>query len=315
VTLAQATAAYLSDRRLKPRTVKDIETAMRRDFPDWQGMAITEIRPAMVEDRFRHLTDGKASGAAGKLAMRYLRAILNHASAKFGDDDKPLLTANPVKRLSVTARGWTAGRRRRSTIKAQGMAAWFKAVLVLDGFHLAAEARDCLLLMALAGVRPSEALGLLWDDVDFAGRTLTFRDTKNGTDHELPLTGWLAERLAQRRGQSGGPLVFSDVLGAPLRYVHFRLALDRVAKQSRHPAIMPTDLRRTFITTAEALDTGPYTMKALLNHKPAGRDVTSGYVVITTDRLRAPMQAIEAALLGQAGIKPAAEVVALRAAQ
>jgi integrase len=314
VTLAQATTAYLADRQLKPRTVNDVETAMRRDFPDWQGMAITEIRPAMIEDRFKELTAGKASGAAGKLAMRYLRAILNHASAKFGDDDKPLLAANPVKRLSVTARGWTAGRRRRSTIKAQGVAAWFDAVLALDGFHLAAEARDCLLLMALTGVRPSEALGLLWDDVDLAGRTLTFRDTKNRTDHELPLTEWLADRLAARHGQSGGPLVFSDVIGTSLRYVHFRLALDRVAEQSGI-SIMPTDLRRTFITTAEALDTGPYTMKALLNHKPAGRDVTSGYVVITVDRLRAPMQAIEAALLGQAKLKPQAEVVALRAAQ
>ena len=97
--------------------------------------------------------------------------------------------------------------------------------------------------------------------------------------------------------------MFSDQLGAPLRYVHFRLALDRVAEQSG-VNIMPTDLRRTFITTAEALDTGPYTMKALLNHKPAGRDVTSGYVVITTDRLRGPMQAIEDTLLGQAGLKP-----------
>ena len=50
------------------------------------------------------------------------------------------------------------------------MAAWFEAVLALKGFHLAAEARDCLLLMVLTGVRPGEALGLLWDDVDFAGR-------------------------------------------------------------------------------------------------------------------------------------------------
>ena len=73
------------------------------------------------------------------------------------------LLANPVNRLSITRRGWNAGRRRRTTIKADGMKAWFGAVLELGGFHLAAEARDCLLLMALTGVRPGEALALLWD--------------------------------------------------------------------------------------------------------------------------------------------------------
>ena len=114
MTLQQAVDAYLGDRDLKPRTVKDVRVIMPRYFADWLRLPITDIRPAMIEDRYAKLVEGKASGAAAKLAMRYLRSILNYASAKFGDDDKPLLTTNPVKRLSVTRKGWTAGKRRRT---------------------------------------------------------------------------------------------------------------------------------------------------------------------------------------------------------
>jgi integrase len=53
----------------------------------------------------------------------------------------------------------------------------------------------------------------------------------------------------------------------------------------------PHDLRRTFITIAESLDIPHYALKALLNHS-LGSDVTGGYVCMTVDRLREPMQRI-----------------------
>ena len=34
----------------------------------------------MIEDRYAAMVEGKASGAAAKLAFRYLRAILNYAT-------------------------------------------------------------------------------------------------------------------------------------------------------------------------------------------------------------------------------------------
>lgn len=53
----------------------------------------------------------------------------------------------------------------------------------------------------------------------------------------------------------------------------------------------PHDLRRTFITIAEGLDIPAYALKRLLNHKQAG-DVTAGYIIPNTERLREPMQRI-----------------------
>ena len=51
------------------------------------------------------------------------------------------------------------------------------------------------------------------------------------------------------------------------------------------------DLRRTFVTIAEGLDIPAYALKRLLNHK-GGAEVTAGYIIVDTERLREPMQRI-----------------------
>jgi len=56
-----------------------------------------------------------------------------------------------------------------------------------------------------------------------------------------------------------------------------------------------------------------YALKALVNHKSgSGGDVTAGYIQITSERLRKPMQAIESYILAAAGVTAGAEVVQLR---
>jgi hypothetical protein len=45
------------------------------------------------------------------------------------------------------------------------------------------------------------------------------------------------------------------------------------------------DLRRTFLTTAEMLEVPHYALKRLANHV-ATKDVTSGYVVVSVERMR-----------------------------
>jgi integrase len=62
------------------------------------------------------------------------------------------------------------------------------------------------------------------------------------------------------------------------------------------------DLRRTFITVS--LDIPYAALKRLLNHSD-GNDVTGGYLQITTDRLREPMEQISAKLLELMGMSVA----------
>ncbi len=73
----------------------------------------------------------------------------------------------------------------------------------------------------------------------------------------------------------------------------------------------PHDLRRTFITIAESLDIPAYALKRLLNHT-SGADVTAGYIVASTERLREPMQKITDFMLKSASMRATAEVVPMR---
>ena len=68
----------------------------------------------------------------------------------------------------------------------------------------ACEARDdrlhFLVLMALAtGARQGELLALRWRDVDFQGEIATLRDTKNGDERVVPVTGTALVEARRRR--------------------------------------------------------------------------------------------------------------------
>jgi len=90
---------------------------------------------------------------------------------------------------------------------------------------------------------------------------------------------------------------------------NLRYSLESIARISG-VKFMAHDLRRTFATVAESLDIPTYALRALLNHK-GGSDVTGGYLIITTERLRSPMEKIEDFVLKAAGIRASADVVAL----
>ena len=61
------------------------------------------------------------------------------------------------------------------------------------------------------------------------------------------------------------------------------------------------DLRRTFITIAESIDTSAYALKRLVNHKMTN-DVTAGYIVSDVERLRKPMEQISKRILQYFGV-------------
>jgi integrase len=311
LTLQTAVDEYLQ-RNLKESTRKDVKRAVEQ-FKDWLNKPVTDITPVMVEERHKGLSEAKqSSGARANLTMRYLRAILNHASVKHAaPDGTPLLVVNPVQRLGAVKR-WNKVKRRRTFLKPHMMPSWWKVVMEgLADLSMGAEMRDCLLFSMLTGARPNEAIGLQWRHVDFKGKTVMFPDTKNHSDHELPMTEFIQAMLKQRHQLCGHhEYVFSNMEGRRLTQIT-RWAQKRIDNAvGEH--VMPTDLRRTFVTTAERLDIGPYTLKRMLNHTIEGNDVTAGYIVPTTDRLRTPMQLIEDQILRDAGVK-SGDVVELRA--
>ncbi|MEW6490108.1 MAG: integrase family protein [Thermodesulfobacteriota bacterium] len=300
VTLGKAVAAYLAGRDLKPRTVRDVNAAMK-DLGGWQDRRLLDLTPDAVQRKHRELS--KASPARANLTMRYLRAVWNHASAATAaPDGTPVLPPSPVARLSAL-KAWNRVDRRKTVVKKADLRPWFQAVLKLPR----STPRDFLQTVILTGLRRSEALGLTWDQVDLEEGTLTVTDTKARRDHTLPLGTYLRDLLKARKKKAAGPLVFADKLGRP--YSNVRYALDAVEEASG-VSFCIHDLRRTFATVAESLDVSAYAVKRLLNHATAG-DVTAGYLAesFDTDRLRGPMQRIEDTILRLGGVKGGAEVV------
>lgn len=280
VTLKEALSAYLADRPLKPRTIKDINQAFKA-FEDWLTKPLNNISREMVSKRHREL--GIASPARANLSMRYLRAVFNYAIAYFTDKaGKPYFLDNPVKRLSET-KAWYRIERKETLITPEQIKPWLESVLGLKN----QVARDYFITVILTGLRRTEAMNLTWSDVNFKRKTLTVRDTKNHRDHTLPLSDYLVEVLKARKANSFGEFVFESNKG---KLHNLRYAQDSVVENSGVNFTIH-DLRRTFATIANSLDIPAYTVKMLLNHKITG-DVTAGYIITDVERLRIPMQKI-----------------------
>jgi len=303
-SVREALAEYQEARKdLKPRTRSDMASAFKEVFPDWLDKPLSKITPSMVEKRHREHGQTR-SEARANLAMRYLRALFNYAEAQYQDDEgKPLIEGNPVKKLSQT-RGWFRVDRRQTVIKAHELAAWWKAVEEQGNPTL----RDYFHFVLLTGVRRKEASLLKWSEVDMKARTFTILDPKNHQDHTLPLSDYLLGLLARRKAEAVNEYVFTHRDGKLPQ--NPQKAQERILEASG-VAFCIHDLRRTFATIAESLDIPAYALKRLLNHAN-GADVTAGYIVASTERLREPMQKITDFVLKAAGVKATAEVIELR---
>lgn len=280
----------------KARTIRDIHTVTERYFEGWMDDPVTAITGEMVKNRHAEIAQNAPTQA--NLAMRYLRAALNHVNAE-SDDETPIIATNPVDRLKRLNQ-WADTKPKTTRIERDDISSWVNAVRTeLTGLKHGTEHRDALLFILLTGARLSEVFGneqdgypaLQWTDVDLDKRTVTFRDTKNRSDHKLPLGSALTEILKARK-EASGKFVFGNKKDETS--TDFRTAFSRVEKATGLRATAH-DLRRTFATVANTLDISAYKLKRLLNHISGNtNDVTAGYVgEITTDDLREPMQRIE----------------------
>lgn len=279
----------------KARTKRDIETVMTRHFTAWMDKPAASITGDMVAKRQKEIAETAPTQA--NLAMRYLRAALNHVNPT----SAPIFATNPVEKLKEQNL-WADTKRKTGRIDRESLPDWVEAVTTgLIGLKYETEHRDALLFLLLTGARLAEAFGsvrdeyppLRWRDVDLNRKTITFRDTKNRTDHTLPMGQRLAEMLTARKEVAGPEFVFSRSDGQMVPD-DLRGALARIEKSTGIHATAH-DLRRTFAGVANSLDISAYKLKRLLNHISGNRgDVTVGYIgEITTDDLREPMQRIE----------------------
>jgi len=255
-----------------------------------QKTVLMEERKGSHVGRIRKTRDesNRRKEASADLVMRVLRAVLNYAFA--GQEEDGRMRVNPVSILS-RKKTWFRVERRRNLIKNSDLPKWHNAVLALPNPHM----RDFLLFLLFTGLRRNEAAKLKWSHVSFDEEAFTIVDTKNKEPHTLPMSDYLYRMLKTRHDVLRENQYVFPSEGDKGYIQEPKRAIDNVTANT---GIFFTchDLRRTFATIAESLDLSAYTVKALLNHKQQGGDVTGGYIQIDVDRLREPMQKVTNAI-------------------
>lgn len=318
-TLEEAFKDYMELKRrakdglpLKQSTKDDMTRVLEESLDDWKSKYLPSITRPMVEQRYKKLAD--KSVARASIAMRYLRAVFNFEIDRNVDaDGKPFITDNPV---GVLKKQWRRVKRRRRVLQPEQLPEWVSAV---NGLAVVPDRekgtgrrfpklrhgdvyRDWLFFMALTGCRPIEARELKPENVDLVRRTFFFDDTKNRTDHELPMTDFLYDLLARRLAVGGERVFCSPHDLSPV--TNYRYAVSRV-KAACGTHFSPGDMRRLASTAMEAAGVPAYTIKAILNHAISdGDDVTGGYVVVSLQMKLAALKKIEAYVLRRRKVVP-----------
>lgn len=293
VTLGSSLESYLTNRRnLKPRTITDYRYYINKYLSDWKNTPLTVITKEMIGARHALIAKDNGPVTANKV-MRLLRALFNFSYATYD-----VCPVNPVIYLTHV-RGWFKEQRRRTYIKPHELQKWWQAVHALENDTF----RDFFLLMLFTGLRRGEAQRIKWSDIDFKDKTLTITDTKNSDPLTLPLGNYLLNMLEERRKRYGNYRFVFPGTGVDGYLAEPKKGVYRVIKQS---GVQFTchDLRRTFITIGESLEISSYALKRLINHRVT--DVTGGYIILDVERLRNPVNKIEAFILEKVNDKQSA---------
>ena len=183
ITLGKLFKQYISNGRLKPRTIVDYKEAINFYLHDWLDTSVDSITKKMVEKRFYLIRDkgiqgGKPTHSQAAKTMRILSALMNHAK---GDD---LIEINPVEILKLK-RVDRSIPRKTSYLRPTEVQSLLSATE--NDNHPGTLA---VLLMLYTGLRKNEALSIKWEDIrDIEGLSvIVISETKNGETHYIPIT-------------------------------------------------------------------------------------------------------------------------------
>jgi len=267
----------ISSRTLKPSTAKDYRYKSHLGFSDWLDKPVNAITEQMVLKRHRDISAKHETTANN--TMRVLRLTMNFAVA-IG-----ILNSNPADILRK-ARAWNDNNRTKRIIPSSMLLDWHQAVNQLKN----RKARVFLFMALYMGARRGELLKLRWQDVSIELEKITFPDTKNGLDHELPIPSFIMHQLKDLHDETGDSAwVFAGA--KPGKPMVTPAGPIRQVRQLSGVEFSPHDCRRTFATIAEAAGMPETMIKRLLNHVTSN-DVTGGYIITEEHTLRGAINKI-----------------------
>jgi integrase len=296
-TLQETTDLYLQSARLSPRTREIYSRLVSIHLSPLKDRPLGTITPADI-DSLHNRISGKA---VANSAIRCFRLLYNWAARR--DDSLP---RNPVR---LRGNEWHSTTPNRRPIPPERLVDFYATVQQT----LPPMLKDYVLLLLFTGMRRREGAALRWSEVDFERGLIHLPSarTKTRKPLDIPMCDVVRDLLVARRQLGDGIFVFPSY-GASGHLEHVGAAV-QMLREKTGIEFSAHDLRRTFITVAEALDISPYAIKALVNHA-LGTSVTEGYISMSVERLRGPAQLVADRLKVLCGVQPpSGNVAVLRA--
>lgn len=324
-TFGKAVVAYADLSGWAPKTRKDsLETLIRR-FGDWYTKPLASITRSDCLARFQKIKNDVAKRqtdidkrliAAGKpratpankygvaeaqKAFRIVSAIFSSFAKDEVGGKRLLPNGNPAEVLTDKRQKHVL-KRRENYLEAEQRESLYEELTHVGHPEYKGKVNqddaDLVWLLLHTGCRFTEIKNLLWANVDLKKETLTAVDTKNKTDHVLPLTAPI-KKVLERRCLARK----SDFLFPSPRDVNKPMtARETFAKLSDAIGFKFTahDLRRTLATVAFEQGTDLEAIGRVLNHKKS--NVTGGYAQTTQAHLRATLERVALAFFADAGL-------------
>lgn len=278
-TLQQLIDLYITSKNLKPRTKKDYKQIAERRFGHWPNMRVRDITKHEIRDWY---AKGRTTPTQTEQAYRFLNALMVFALGL------EIITNNPCELVTNAGLRYTI-KKRTKHIEVNEDLARFLNIFSRYKYQRDSErvARDIILLILTTGLRSTEASTLQWKDVDMRRKLFIVRDTKNGSDHTVPMISMTYSMFQYRQEHSeGSPYVFRIKGDKKSPYItSFQKTLKNICDDAAVPVVTAHDLRRTFATVLNSLGVGYADLKQLLNHKTA--DITADvYIQPDVEHLR-----------------------------
>ena len=264
---------------VKPRTQVDVRSCMNAgmSWTQWLDKPLKDITEAMVLKAYDKRA--KVAKNRARVEMAYLRAIWNSNKRELNLPDTPTAILNEERK------GWNNTNRKHGRLDFETAPAWYKA---LD--KISKRDRAMFLLIYYTGLRVGEAMRVKWSEIDFDNRSLHLKDTKNGSDLDIPLsTQAIAILKAVPNDNSGwvfSQISRSGVISAMKHHTRSNGKLkEQGVKWSCH------NCRRGFIVSGGVLGLNSYMIKQLVGHSDS-TDVHASYQRYTVAEMRSTAQKI-----------------------
>lgn len=249
-TLGELYQRYIKDKGLKDTTAAAYKVYFENEngakFSTWMDLLISSLMlmltPDVVISRYQDILSASGKGAASN-SFKMLQAIINYGMILYPQH----ISKNPVK-VITNADLWPEIKARTTNIEPEQFKQFHEALLSFSAIH-----RDCYLFALYQGLRPDEAAGLRWADVDLEKATfdLSYKDSQTKHRGMLPLSRQTVAILKRRAEvkQDDDVYVFPSETGRS-KSGHVTLRADKLGVKTGLE-ITPHSLRRTFIQIGE----------------------------------------------------------------